>query len=461
MLDNKLYDYIKRSVLKLKVGIIGGGVAGLSAAYELSKRGLKVTLYEKSHVLGGLASFFPLDDGFIERYYHFICLGDKPLFSLLEELKIKDKLKWIKTRMGLFYNGELYPFGSPTDLIKFPHITLREKLKFGFALMEIKSRKADDWKEIENIPSPEWLISKFGKNIYEILHEPLIRLKFGTYASKLSAAWMWARIHRIGKSRTKLTQREILGYIEGGTKTLIDKLEAEIINHGGEIIKETPVSSIELSSDPPVLGQTGLKLKGLKINSQTIEFDAVISTVPSPEFLALLPYLNGTYWENLKKIDSIGVMCVLMKIKKSLTENFWLNISDKRISLAGVIEYTNLNPCHFLNGGKIIYLPQYLPSSDERFSWSDSKIISQYMEYLNIIRRDFREEDVKAAYVFRDKYAQPICEVGFSKIMPGIKTPIKGLYVTDSSQLHPDDRTISNSIDLGRKATNLILNNTN
>jgi hypothetical protein len=45
--------------------------------------------------------------------------------------------------------------------------------------------------------------------------------------------------------------------------------------------------------------------------------------------------------------------------------------------------------------------------------------------------------------------------------MPDIKTPVKGLYMTDSSQLHPDDRTISNSIDLGRKATKLILDDFN
>lgn len=437
----------------MKVGIIGGGVAGLSAAYELSKKGVKVTLYEKSPVLGGLASSFPLDNGFIERYYHFICCGDNHLFYLLEELGLKNNLKWVRTNMGLFYNGKLYPFGSPFDLLRFPYLSLLEKLKFGIALMEIKNRNADDWKDIENTPSPEWLISKFGKNVYDILHEPLIRLKFGAYASNLSAAWMWARIHRIGKSRSKITQKEILGYLEGGTKILIDKLEKEIIKYGGEIIRGSAVTKIEVSQNPSV--------KGVNLDSKLIEFDAVISTVPSPVFLSLLPQLNGTYWENIKKIDSIGVMCVLMKTDKPITENFWLNISDKRISLAGVIEYTNLNPCNFLKGGKIIYLPQYIPSTDERFSWDDSKIVSQYTEYLNIIRSDFKEKDVKSAYVFRDKYAQPICEVGFSKVMPDIKTPVKGLYMTDSSQLHPDDRTISNSIDLGRKATKLILNDFN
>jgi len=433
----------------LKVGIIGGGMAGLSAAYELSKKGQNVTLFEQSSVLGGLASSFLLDGGFVERYYHFICRGDTALFSLLEELGLKERLRWVKTRMGLFYEGALYPFSRPLDLWKFPHLTYREKLKFGLALMKIKSGKVDAWRDIENIPAPEWLVSRFGRKIYEILHEPLIRLKFGTYASTLSAAWMWARTHRVGKSRTRLAQKEILGYIEGGTKALVDRLEHQIIHHGGTIHKSAAASRIERSSDSAQ--------RGVRIGSELAEFEAVLSTVPSPVFLSLLPVVQGTYWENLRKIDSIGVICVLLKIERPLTENFWLNISDRRIPLAGVIEYTNLNPCPLSNGGKIIYLPQYLPSSEERFGWDDEKIISQYAGYLNVVRKGFGQRDISSRHVFRDRYAQPICEVGFSPLMPAIKTPVKGLYMTDSSQLHPDDRTVSNSIDLGRKAARLIL----
>lgn len=433
----------------MKAGIIGGGIAGLSAAYELLKIGIKVTLYEKSDRLGGLASSFPLDNGFIERYYHFICLGDNALFSLLDELGIKNKLKWMGTKMGLYYNGELYPFGSPLDLLTFPCLKFAEKIKFGSALLKIKGQSVNDWKDIESIPAPKWLISKFGKNIYKILHEPLIRLKFGHYAQNLSAAWMWARIHRIGKSRSRLLQREILGYIDGGTKTLIDKLEREIIKSGGKVIKSKKVDGIEFFPD--------LKLKGLSIDGEHVGFDSVISTVPSPTFLTLLGDFNSAYFLNLKKIDSIGIVCVLMKLKKSLSRNFWINISDRRISLAGVIEYTNLNPCDFLNEDKIVYLPQYIPSTEERFLISDEQITSEYLKYLKIIRDDFNEADVLDTYVFRDIYAQPICEAGFSKIVPSIKTPIKGLYMTDSSQLYPDDRTISNSIELGRRAAKLIL----
>jgi protoporphyrinogen oxidase len=171
----------------------------------------------------------------------------------------------------------------------------------------------------------------------------------------------------------------------------------------------------------------------------------------------LIPaWLDGEYWQRLRNIDSIGVLCVMLRTRKSLTRFFWTNINDPEIQLAGVIEYTRLNPLRHLGGDTIIYLPQYLPSTTEKFSRPDSEIISEYLGYLKRINPQFSQDDVKMALVFREKFAQPICEIGFTKDIPDMRTPVTGLYLTDSSQLHPDDRTISNSLGLGKSAASLI-----
>ena len=49
----------------------------------------------------------------IERYYHFICKTDTPLFELLAELGLSDRLKWTDTRMGYYFDGHLYKWGTP------------------------------------------------------------------------------------------------------------------------------------------------------------------------------------------------------------------------------------------------------------------------------------------------------------------------------------------------------------
>ncbi len=438
---------MKTGADKLSVAVVGGGIAGLTAAYELAKKGAKVTVYEAEDRLGGLASSIEIDGLAIERYYHFICRGDEQLLDLLEELGLSSRLRWVRTKMGQFYNGRLYPFGEPWDLLFLPEFSLYDRFKFGLGLMSIKNQKDSGWQAIQDTPASQWLIQTFGQKAYEVIYKPLIELKFGRYASRLSAAWMWARIHRLSRSRTRLTQREILGYIEGGTQTLIDELARNISARGGQIFKGASVQRILLE---------GGKVIGLSLDGEERKHDILISTVPPATFIRLLRNPRGEYFEKIKRIDSIGVVCMLLRLNRPLTRNLWINISDPRIALAGMIEYTNLNPCPSLKGDSLLYLPQYLPSTSDRYRTVGEKLLREYIGYLRMIRPDFNAQWIKEWYVFRDRFAQPICETGFLKYIPCPATSIKGLFMTDSCQLHPDDRTISNSIGLGKRVADLM-----
>src|SRR5688572_27274273 len=107
----------------MKIAIIGGGAAGLSAGYDLSKAGIHVELFERDSTLGGLAGSFLLSGGYVEKFYHFICLNDFTYIETLQNLGLSDRLRWKFTEMGQFYQGSLYSFGRPFDLLRFPPLT--------------------------------------------------------------------------------------------------------------------------------------------------------------------------------------------------------------------------------------------------------------------------------------------------------------------------------------------------
>src|SRR5712692_5377889 len=86
----------------MNVAVIGGGIAGLTAAYELSKRGHEVTPYEGAPALGGQAGTFEVEGARLERFYHHLFMADLDMIGLVEQLGITHKMLWVQPKMGLY-----------------------------------------------------------------------------------------------------------------------------------------------------------------------------------------------------------------------------------------------------------------------------------------------------------------------------------------------------------------------
>ena len=432
----------------MRVVIIGGGIAGLVAAYELSIAGAKVTLIERDDRLGGLAGSFAVEPGVeIERYYHFICKHDREYLAMLDTLGIRDRVRWATTAMGLFHNGMLRPFGDPVSLFTHPGLSPADKVRFAVATVRAKLRRADDWSALENRTAIDWLVESYGTAGYDLLYRSLLEKKFRQFAPRISAAWMWARLNRVGNSRT-ITQRERVGYLVGGSQAYVDALAAAARSAGAEI---------RLGTRALGLIQEGGRVAAVRSNEGVLAADAALVTVPIPHSVALFAELDGNYFANLRSLEYINVLAVVLRLSRRFTRYFWTNVSDLRIDLPGVIEFTNLNPCPELGGDAVLYMPQYLPSEHPFWSTGDDDLVRLFCQYLALIRPEFSPDWVRRSWVFRSRYAQPICETGFSRRIPSIDTPIPNLFLTDSYQLHPHDRTISNSTYLGQEASRRIL----
>ena len=111
----------------MKIGIAGGGFAGLTAAYRLSKEGHSVVVLEKEGILGGLANAFDFAGAKLDKFYRHIFSSDTEIISLIEELGLKEDLLWLESKMGFYYNGKTYPFSTPLDILfKFKALPLPE-----------------------------------------------------------------------------------------------------------------------------------------------------------------------------------------------------------------------------------------------------------------------------------------------------------------------------------------------
>lgn len=410
----------------MRVAIIGAGISGLSAAFELTRRGREVQVFEQDSDVGGLVSTFDLAGTRIERYYHFLCSGDDGYFALCKDLGIADRIIFKKSRTGFFYEGEEYGFTTALDLLRFGPIPFSQRIRFG--LLAFEARRREEWRQLDELVARPWLIDRIGLRAYEVIWHPLLALKFGDLCDTISAAWVWHRLHRVARSKGRM------GYLDGGSGLLLDTLVERIRKQGGVIHTERPVSRI--------LTQDG-RVRGLAFASGDVfECDRVISTVPLSVVARLLPTEYDGYIRQLQRIQYIGVVCAVFKLARPVTRNFWLNVNDSQIPCNGIIEYTNLNP---LDGkhGHIVYVPYYVATDASLYQKSDEAVVEQSWAALRRIAPALRDGDLVAHRVFRSPYGQAICPTGFLKILPESRSPIEGLRLVDSVFLYPEDRTQS------------------
>jgi protoporphyrinogen oxidase len=418
-----------------RVAIVGGGVMGLAAAYYAARAGHETAIIEVGAEPGGMAAHFDFDGLSIERFYHFVCKADTSTFALLDELGLGDQMRWRTTTMGYFIDGHLRNWGNPMALLKFPSVSLLARLRYG--LLAFVSTHRDHWDALETQTARDWITRWGGEEVYDRLWKPLLELKFHEYADNISAAWIWTRIKRLGRSRKSLFHEE-LGYIEGGSQTLVDALCAAIESLGGHIRLSTPVVR--------VLSERG-RVTGVETPQDVIPADAVISTIPTPLVRATVPDLPEDWKAKYDAIKNIGVCCLLFKLRKSVTPHFWVNITEPDIEIPGMIEFSNLRPV----GHTIVYVPYYMPITHPKFAWSSERLLDEAFGYIQRINPTITRDDVLARYVGRLRHAQPICEPGFAAKIPPIQTPIEGLQIADTCFYYPEDRGIAESVGMGRK----------
>jgi protoporphyrinogen oxidase len=241
--------------------------------------------------------------------------------------------------------------------------------------------------------------------------------------------------------------RERLGFLKGGTEVLLSALADALRRNGVALSTAASVEAI-------TVGESGVT--GLTVGGQHRKFDTVISTVPLPILAGLLPPGVGREVGDIADIHYIAVVCLILKLREPVTDAFWINVNDPQIPFNGFIEYTNLNPRNDASRSYILYVPFYLAPGDPRLALGDEEICRDCVAGLQIVRPDFSADWVLGYRVFRDRFAQAICTTDFARRIPPMRTRIRGLFVTDSTQLYPSDRTVSGMFGQAHRVADLV-----
>src|SRR5438309_8165076 len=144
-----------------RVVVVGGGIAGSSAALQLARGGDEVVLIERASNLGGLVVSFEVGGTPLECFYHHVFPHEKHIIDLIRTMGLGDRLRWFPSSVGVLTAGRVWPFVSPIDLLRFGPLPLIERLRTGLGAVRVS--RIEDWEPLDDIPALEWLARYCGR----------------------------------------------------------------------------------------------------------------------------------------------------------------------------------------------------------------------------------------------------------------------------------------------------------
>ncbi len=426
-----------------KILIIGGGFTGLTAALRLLvDNNFSVTLVESLDQLGGLAAGFPLGGTSLEKTYHHLFLTDTSILGLVKELGLQDKLMWCESSLGIFHGGKIHSFKTPLDLLRFAPCNFSGRIRTGFAALYLKHRK--NWRGFARHTAHAWMTRSCGRSAMETIWTPLLKGKFHRHFDKVSMAWFWARIHTRANSRSGSGEK--LGYFKGGFNIVTTALENKIRERGAKI--QTGATADKFLADE----------RAAIINGQKIPFDFCIFTGPSTAFARLLPASESLndYASKLRSIEYLGAACLIFTSDQDLGEFYWVNVNESGAPFLVFINHTRLVGRDSYGGKHVYYIGAYLPPEGEMFSLPDNELAKLWLGYLPKMFPEFDAAHIHERHIFRFRSAQHIVDTDYEEKIPHYKTPLPGVFLSNFSQIFPEDRGTNFAVREGEKIAALI-----
>ncbi len=404
--------------------IVGGGMLGLTLALRLAERGERVTLFEAAESFGGLAEAWQIGDVTWDRHYHVTLYSDTIVRGLVADLGLEHELRWTSVGTGFYTDGKFYPMNGALDFLKFPPISLIDKLRLGLTILG--GSRISDPAPLENVTVERWLTQRSGKRTFEKIWRPLLLAKLGERYRDASAAFIWAIIVRLYAARRAGLGTERFGYVRGGYAKILTALEARLHALGVELVPRARIERVAAVDGGGVelFDEAGAR-----------RFDRAVLTVAAPIASTLVPTLNEDEHARLDSKIYGGIVCASLLLDEPLGPFYVTNLTDAWVPFTGVIDMANVVDRAAWGGLALVYLPKYVRPDDPLFDASDSEIEASFLGALEQMYPAFSRSRVRAFRISRVRRVFPIATLGYSQTIPPIATSVPGVYLLNSTHI--------------------------
>ena len=385
------------------IGIVGGGIAGLAAAYRLQHHGHEAHVFEAADQLGGLAATWETAGDRIEKFYHHLSKTEETIVELAEELALGEDLEWPIGKNAYYVDGTVHPLDTAWEIAAYPHLSLYDKFRLGMLVLGVDVRGGrpdfdayEDLRAYEEVPIREFILEHTTAGVYENFFAPLLDAKFGDRADDVSAAWLLGRVQFRGER--DLLRGEPLGYLDGGFHRLVEALvEAVGRDH--------------ISTGARV---TDLRTAGGAVDALTVETDEGTEThAVDGVVVAAMPTVLEDLTGYECAIDFQGTVCSLVSMDRPLTDTYWLNVREET-PFGALIEHTNYIPPERYGGEHLVYVPKYINSPDDPvWQADDDEVKDLWLDGIADLFPDFERSQVNWVKTARNPRTAPVYERGY------------------------------------------------
>jgi protoporphyrinogen oxidase len=430
-----------------RVGVVGGGILGMTLAWRLQRAGCQVTLIEAAREIGGLAGSSTIRGYTWDRFYHVILQSDRHLGELLQELGLGASMRWATTRTGFYTDNRLHSLSNSFEFLTFPALSLVDKARLAVTLLY--ASRLQDWRPLEKIPVSDWLRRWSGRRTFERIWLPLLKSKLGENYTHTSAAFIWATIARMYGARRSGLKREMFGYVDGGYNRILGRFAEELLSAGVEIRCGKPALVVHDDGETAEVSIEG---------GDVLQFDKVVLTVPCPRVKALCPQLSDKEQARLDKVVYQGITCASLLLRRPLAGYYITNITEAWVPFTAVIETTALVDPRQFGGHSLVYLPRYLAQDDPFWSKSPDEIRELFLTALERMYPEFRRGDVLAFEVSRVRDMMAVTTLDYSdQARPATKTSLTNVYVVNSAQIANGTLNVNETVALANAGAKELL----